>query len=147
MNLNLAVRYMIELAMVIPAAALAIMPVYHTRKVKKPFLFGILAVILVTVIFGGGVLCSVTDISSNTVIFPSMILLFLMYNFCFDLSVIKKLFCFLINSQNSPFHADFSGIVSPKNTNRTPIFYLIQNWCKKLRFNHQFEKFQTALLL
>ena len=94
MNLNLAVRYMIELAMVIPAAVLAIMPVYHTRKVKKPFLFGILAVILATVIFAGGVLCAVTDISSNTVIFPSMLLLFLMYNFCFDLSVIKKLFCF-----------------------------------------------------
>ena len=43
MNLNLAVRYMIELAMVIPAAVLAIMPVYHTRKVKKTYLFGVLA--------------------------------------------------------------------------------------------------------
>ncbi len=95
MNLNLAVRYMIELAMVIPAAVLAIMPVYHTRKVKKTYLFGVLAIMLATVIFGGGVLCSVTGVSSNMVIFPSMILLFLAYNFCFDLSVTKKLFCFV----------------------------------------------------
>lgn len=94
MNMNLAVRYMIELAMTLPASALAIMPVYYTRKVKKPFLFGVLAVILAAVIFGGGVLCAVTGVSSNTVIFPSMILLFLVYNFCFDLSAAKKLFCF-----------------------------------------------------
>ena len=65
MNLNLAVRYMIELAMVIPAAALAIMPVYHTRKVKKPFLFGVLAIMLTAVIVGGGILCAMTGITSN----------------------------------------------------------------------------------
>lgn len=94
MNMNIAVRYMIELAMTIPAAVLAIMPVYYTRKVKKPFLFGVIAIILAAVIFGGGVLCAVTGVKSNTVIFPSMILLFLVYNFCFDLSVTKKLFCF-----------------------------------------------------
>lgn len=94
MNMNLAVRYMIELAMTILAAVLAIMPVYYTRKVKKPFLFGVLAVTLAAVVFGGGMLCAVTGVSSNTVIFPSMILLFLVYNFCFDLSVTKKLFCF-----------------------------------------------------
>ena len=41
----------------------------------------------------------------------------------------RKTNSFIIKSQNSPFYADFSGIVSPKNTNRTPIFYLIQNWC------------------
>ena len=94
MNTDLTVRYMIELAMSVPAAALAIMPVYYSRKVKKPFLFGIIAIMLIAVIFGGGMLCAMTGITSNTVMFPSMIVLFLAYNFCFDLSVLKKLFCF-----------------------------------------------------
>ena len=94
MNTDLTVRYMIELAMSVPAAALAIMPVYYSRKVKKPFLFGIIAIMLIAVIFGGGMLCAMTGITSNTVMFPSMIVLFLAYNFCFDLSVPKKLFCF-----------------------------------------------------
>ncbi len=37
MNLSLTIRHIIELAMLLPAAVIAIMPVYHTRKVKKPF--------------------------------------------------------------------------------------------------------------
>ena len=94
MNVNLVVRHMIELAMTVPAAALAILPVYYTRKVKKPFLFGVLAILLIAVIFGGGVLCAMTGIKSNTVLFPSMIAFFIAYNFCFALSVPKKLFCF-----------------------------------------------------
>ena len=94
MNMNLTVRYMIELAMTVPAAVIAIMPVYYSRKVKKPFLFGVLAIMLTAVIFGGGMLCAMTGIKSNTVIFPSMIAFFIAYNFCFDLSVPKKLFCF-----------------------------------------------------
>ena len=94
MNMNLAVRHMIELAMTVPAAAIAIMPVYYTRKVKKPFLFGLLAILLTAVIVGGGILCAAMDIKSNTVVFPAMALLFTAYNFCFGLSVPKKLFCF-----------------------------------------------------
>ena len=94
MNYSLALRYMLELAMTVPAAALAIMPVYRTRKVKKPFLFGITALMLLAVIFGGAVLCTMTGIASNTVVFPSMIVLFIAYNFCFDISVPKKLFCY-----------------------------------------------------
>ena len=85
---------MIELAMTVPAAAIAIMPVYYTRKVKKPFLFGVLAILLTAVIVGGGILCAVTGITSNAVVFPAMIAFFIAYNFCFALSVPKKLFCF-----------------------------------------------------
>ena len=94
MNMNLTVRYMIELAMTVPAAVIAIMPVYYSRKVKKPFLFGLLAIMLTAVIVGGGILCAMTGITSNAFVFPAMIAFFIAYNFCFSLSVPKKLFCF-----------------------------------------------------
>ncbi len=128
MNYHLALRYMIELAITVPAATLAIMPVYFARKVKKTFLFGVLAVALITVIFGGGVLCAVTGVDSNTVIFPSMILLFLAYNFCFDLSVPKKLFCFENASMICAFSTTYTTfLTAPMELENDDNVYLVSS--------------------
>ena len=70
---------MIELAMTVPAAVIAIMPVYYSRKVKKPFLFGLLAIMLTAVIVGGGILCALMGITSNAFVFPAMIAFFIAY--------------------------------------------------------------------
>ena len=94
MNTVLLLRYVIELTMVIPAAVMAILPVYYSRKVKNTFLFEIMGILLAAMIGGGAVLCTAFGITSNKIMFPSMIALFLSYNICFDLSLPKKLFCF-----------------------------------------------------
>ena len=94
MNASLTLRYFIELSMILPAAAIAIMPVYYSRKVSKTFLFVLMTAMLTAVTAGGAVLCSMLEISSNTIAFPSMILFFIAYNFCFDVSLAKKIFCF-----------------------------------------------------
>ena len=104
MNVSILLRYVIELAMVLPAAAMAIMPVYYCRKVKTPFLFGAMGLLLAVIIGGSAVICTINRITSNTVILPAMILMFLAYNFCFDLSLSKKLFCFA----NAVFLCSFS---------------------------------------
>ncbi len=104
MNTFLTLRYAIELSMIIPAAVIAILPVYYSRKVKKSFLFGILGILLAAAVTGGAVLCSVFGIISNAFVFPVMVGFFLAYNFCFDLSFPKKLFCFA----NSVFLCGFS---------------------------------------
>ena len=105
MNTSLTLRYAIELAMVIPAAVIAILPVYYSRKVKKAFLFGLMGILLAATVIGGAVLCSVFGITSNTFIFPALLGLFVTYNFCFDLSFPKKLFCF----SNAVFLCGFSS--------------------------------------
>ena len=94
MNTSLFVRYFAELEMLLPAAAFAITPVFEYRKVKLPFLFGALGILLAAVMLAGAELCTIFGLTSNTVIFPSMILFFAFYNFCFDLSLQKKIFCF-----------------------------------------------------
>ena len=94
MNITLTVRYLVEFAMLIPAAALAIMPVYYSRKVNKPFMYGLLSILLTAAIAGGTVLCTAFGRTSNTIIFPSMIVFFFAYSFCFDLSIPKKIFAF-----------------------------------------------------
>lgn len=104
MNLSLTLRYFTELAMVIPAAAIAVIPVYDSRKVNKLFLFSSLTILLAAVTVGGAVLCSMLGLSSNTVLFPAMLVLFIVYNFCFDLSLFKKLFAFA----NAVFLCGFS---------------------------------------
>lgn len=94
MNRSLTLRYFIELCMILPAAAISILPVYYSRKVRKSLLFGLLGIMLTAVIAGGSVICAMFGISSNTVAFLSMIVFFLAYHFCFDLSLPKKIFCF-----------------------------------------------------
>ena len=94
MNTAILLRYAIELTMVIPAAVIAILPVYYSRKVKKTFFLGTISLLLAAEIGGGAVLCTSFGITSNAILFPSMIALFIAYHICFDLSLPKKIFCF-----------------------------------------------------
>jgi hypothetical protein len=128
MNTALLLRYAIELTMVIPAAAMAIMPVYYSRKVKNTFLFGIMWILLAAVIGGGSVFCSAFGITSNAIIFPSMIAMFLAYHICFDLSFTKKLFCF----SNTVFLCGFSTtyntfLTAPLELKNTAPVYLVSS--------------------
>ena len=104
MNTNLFLRYVIELAMIIPAAAIAVMPAYHACRVRKKVMFVMLTAVSLAVIIGGAALCTAFNISSNTVLFPSMIVMFGMYCHFFNLSLTKKAFCFA----NAVFLCGFS---------------------------------------
>lgn len=112
MNTDLMLRYFIELLMVIPAAVLAVMPVYYTLKVKKPYFFGLLSVLLLLVISGGTALCTLYGLRSNTVVFPSMIVFFIAYNFCFDLSVPKKIFAFANATLLCAFSTTYTSFIA-----------------------------------
>ena len=94
MNTSLLLRYIIELFSVVPAAAFSIMPVWHTLRVKKTFLYTLLGMMLTAVIVGGAVLCTICGTPSNTVLFPSMVGFFIAYHFCFNLPLPKQIFCF-----------------------------------------------------
>ena len=65
MNMSLALRYMAELAMVLPAAAFAIIPVFEYRKVKLPFFIGSLVTLMTAFFLIGTELCIAFDMTSN----------------------------------------------------------------------------------
>jgi hypothetical protein len=94
MNISLVLRYFTELSMVIPAAAMAIIPVYRCRRVSKCFLFGALILMLIAFIVGGAVLCSTMNLPTNHFLFPTMAAMFIVYDYCFELPFFQKLFSF-----------------------------------------------------
>ena len=94
MNMSLALRYLIEICLILPASAIAVLPVFNSLKVRKTLLFVLLVTMLTAVTAGGAVLCCVSGVRSDTVIFLSMIVFFLGYHICFDVSLPKKVFCF-----------------------------------------------------
>lgn len=112
MNPDIIIRYAIELAMIVPAAAYAIMPVYHARRVKKPLLFGLLAVSLGLFIAGGAVVCSIFMLPSNAVLFPCMVLFYIAYYLCFDYSHAKKIFCFANSVMICGFASTYSTFLT-----------------------------------
>ena len=75
----------------------------------------------------GGVLCAMTGITSNTVMFPSMIVFFLAYNFCFDLSVTKKLFCFANAAMICAFSTTYTTFPLRRWSLKIPVFFEKEN--------------------
>ena len=108
LDLHLFLRYFTELMMVLPAAAIAIIPVSGFRKVTVSFLVTMLSCVIIIFLPGGALLCTLLGIKSNTVIFPFMTVFYALYHYCYQLSSEKKLFCFL----NAAMLCAFSGMYS-----------------------------------
>ena len=85
MNLTLMLRYIAELAMIIPAAFLAVIPVTLFQKVNTKYRVFLFSTVLFVSVIGGAALCTVYHLSSNTAI-----LIFYPY---FFLNTISAMIC------------------------------------------------------
>ena len=112
MNLTSMLRYAAELAMIIPAAFLAVIPVTLFQKVNTKYLVFLFSTVLFVSVIGGAAVCTVYNLSSNTALLIFLPILFLAYNFCYDLSWQKKLFCFLNASMLCGFCTMYSTFVT-----------------------------------
>ncbi len=112
MNLTLMLRYAVELAIIIPAAFLAVIPVTLFQKVNTKYLVFLFSTVLFISVIGGAAVCTIYHLSSNTALLIFSPILFLAYHFCYDLSWQKKLFCFLNASMLCGFCTMYSTFVT-----------------------------------
>ena len=112
MNTELFIRYIIELSVFIPAGIMSVIPVRSFRKVKTGYFIVVFTVMMITGIFGGAAVCYIYRISANITLLFLLPVFFLAYNFCYDLSLPKKLLCFFNSSMLCGFGAMYSVFVT-----------------------------------
>ncbi len=128
MNKTLIIRYAIELSTALPAAFLAILPVREYRRLIKKYIAVMFIILMTTFIAGGAVICTLFDLSTNMVLTPFYVIFFAAYNFSFELSFIKKLYCFLTSSMLCGFCAMYSVfLTAPAELTNTDNVYTVSS--------------------
>ena len=91
---NLALRYSLEFALVIPAAIFAVLPVIYNLKFDSLYALGLSVIFLGAFILTGAYLCLNYIPRVRTLFIPGMLILFLVYFFSVNATLNRKLFCF-----------------------------------------------------
>ena len=118
-------RYALELSMALPAAFMAKV-LYHSFCVF--YIVSLFVVLITVLIAGGSLICTLYNIPSNAVIFPFMIVFYAVYHFCFDLSFLKKLYCFFTASMLCAFSTMYSVFVTaPYEISNTDNVYTVSS--------------------
>lgn len=112
MNNTMILRYAIELSTVLPAAFLAILPVREYKRLITKFIVFMFVILMIIFIAGGSLICTLFNISTNTVLLPFLIIFYSAYHFSFELTFFKKLYCFLTSSMLCGFCAMYSVFVT-----------------------------------
>ena len=112
MNIELFVRYIIELSLFVPAGIMAVIPVRNFQRVKTSYMIILFTVLMIMAVFGGAAVCSIYDLSTNIILLFFLPIFFLAYHFCYDLSLSKKLLCFLNASMLCGFCSMYSVFVT-----------------------------------
>ena len=89
-----ALRYSLEIAMIIPAVIFALMPVIDSLKVKPMITFGISGSVMAVMIFAGSIFGVKYGIGVGGLVLTFSAIIFVAYMFAVDSETGKKLFCF-----------------------------------------------------
>lgn len=95
---NTILRYALELASVIPAAVIALIPVHRSLRRSKTLVYGAMAVVLLAFVVAGSFIGAYFGCASSLVTFAFMPLLLAVYSYVVDLNVGKTLFCFMFST-------------------------------------------------
>ena len=68
MNIELFVRYIIELSLFVPAGIMAVIPVRNFQRVKTSYMIILFTVLMIMAVFGGAAVCSIYDLSTNIIL-------------------------------------------------------------------------------
>ncbi|MBQ7732566.1 MAG: GHKL domain-containing protein [Synergistaceae bacterium] len=101
--MNLFLRYSLEIALVIPMAVFAVLPVVNCLKFDSMRALIFAAVFLAAFILTGAYLCVNYSQRIRTVFVGGILFLFLAYSLCVDATLKQKLFCFFNASMLSSF--------------------------------------------
>ena len=91
-------RYLLEMMSVFPAAILAILPVRDYRRHRRTAVYTTAAAVLLCYVILGSLIAKKTGIRTNTLLFPVMVVFYILYDSFYELSRGKKLFCFFNSS-------------------------------------------------
>ena len=129
MNIMLILRYALELSMVLPAAFLSILPVREYKRLTTKFIIYLFVILIGVFIPCGSVICAIFNFTSNTVLFPFMMIAFAVYHFCFEMPFAKKLYSYLTAAMLCGFSTMYSVFVTAPieihNTNN--VFFVSSN--------------------
>ena len=95
---NTILRYALELASVIPAAVIALIPGHRSLRRSKTLVYGAMAVVLLAFVVAGSFIGAYFGCASSLVTFAFMPLLLAVYSYVVDLNVGKTLFCFMFST-------------------------------------------------
>lgn len=95
---NTILRYALELASVIPAAVIALIPVHRSLRRSKTLVYGAMAVVLLAFVVAGSFIGAYFGCASSLVTLAFMPLLLAVYSYVVDLNVGKTLFCFMFST-------------------------------------------------
>ena len=112
MNISFAVRYTAELFMIVPAAAMAIIPVRKYLRFSSIMTYSLLSVMIAVYIVSGTVICTMFLLPTNYFLFPFMVLFLTAYLLCINLPLAKKLFCFFNSAMLCGFCTMYSVFVT-----------------------------------
>ena len=112
MNISLAVRYVAEFCMIVPATAIALIPVRKHLRFSGIMTYSLLAVMIAVYITSGTVICTTFLLPTNYFLFPFMLLFLIAYLWCIALPLTKKLFCFFHSAMLCGFCTMYSVFVT-----------------------------------
>ena len=112
MNTDILFRHMAELAMIIPAAAFAIIPMRSRLRVKKPFFVTMLVIAFLISVIAGAFICTLEEFYTNVVMFPCMILFYIPYHISFERSAVQKLFSYINSAVLCAFGTAYTNVLA-----------------------------------
>ena len=92
---ELYIRHALELAISIPAAIMALLPVRKNVRFRLPAMMLLTGSFLIAFILLGALVCVRFDVSTSFVLMPLLLLCFEVFTLVVKLELSKKIFCFL----------------------------------------------------
>lgn len=111
MKPEIFIRYCLEISMIIPIVIFAVLPVRENLKNDFSFSFCVVSLILLT-IFAGAYVAANYNLRVRSVMFPFLILFFVIYIYSVKLTFNRKLFCFFNSAMISALCPMFAIFIS-----------------------------------
>lgn len=125
---DILIRYALELASIIPAAIIALIPVRRRLRRPAPLVYAAAAVVTCSFVVVGSFICAYFGCASSLVMFAFMPLMLAMYSYVIDLNVGKTLFCFLFATALCALATLFVNIyAAPLEVNNPLVTFLPEN--------------------
>lgn len=120
--------YMLELAVIVPSAIMALLPVRDMLRMQPGFVYGAAAATLAAYVALGGLVCTYLHIPSVWLQLPGAALLFVPYSLSVDASPGKKLFCFFNAAMINAFASVYTSfLAAPLEVNNDQLTFLPQS--------------------
>ena len=124
----LNISYALEFGMAAPGLFMSLAPVYRHLRKGRSETFALALAYLALLVGSGAIICRRLYLTTNTVLLPGALLLFIPYAHAVDLSLSKKAFCFANATMLCSFATMYATVVTaPWEVNNTAKVLLPQS--------------------